>query len=167
MFFNYEKFKKVRNSELFSAFHQIGTYYENLTDRSKKALITDSKILPVMSLLAKKKGLMTFTVLKERIISDLVGFEMAMNSFMYKAYNDKIIQITEAGFSEKIAEVSLPKQEESDTQISLSLDHLLIWFQLWGCCLLVSALVFIFEVFMSKIHLKILKLMHKNRPFIH
>jgi hypothetical protein len=72
----------------------------------------------------------TYVVLKEKILSDLVGFVMDTHSFMIEAYNDKIVQLIESGiigFIWKRINRNYHRTDDSD-QTSLSLDHLLIWF---------------------------------------
>jgi hypothetical protein len=123
------------------------TFYRNLTDGSKRALFTDTQGLAYFQKVIAPKEPPTYIVLKEKIISDYLGIEFPMNHFLFDAYNDKIIQMTETGILQKILEPEKHKPVASDDPVPLSLDHLSIWFLLWIGMLLITAFVFLGEVF--------------------
>jgi hypothetical protein len=92
-----------------------------------------------------------FVILKEKIASEYYGFGMAVNSFMFKAYNDKVAQLHESGIIEWIHRIFKPKKPIiTDKRVSLSLDHLMIWFKLWIGLLLAASLAFFAEFWIGK-----------------
>jgi hypothetical protein len=74
-----------------------------------------------------------------------------VNSFMFKAYNDKVVQLLESGIIEWFLRMFKPRKPiVDDYRVALSLDHLTIWFKLWIGLLLVATSVFLAELFIWK-----------------
>jgi hypothetical protein len=98
-----------------------------------------------------------YVILKEKIASEYFGFGMAVNSFIFKAYGDKIAQLHESGIIEWIFRKYKPKNPPiDDNRVALSLDHLMIWFKLWIGLLLIVSVVFSVELLIGKFQ-KVLK----------
>jgi hypothetical protein len=113
----------------------------NLTDGSKSATFTD--YYGVLEIRNEEKP--TSVVLKEKISSDCIALRMPTNFYLFKAINEKITQMIESGIMEKI----LGKETEKSA-VALSIDHLLIWFKLWGGFLLVASAAFVGEILTRK-----------------
>jgi hypothetical protein len=93
----------------------------------------------------------TYTIMKEKVISDYDGLMLPLNHFMFEALNDKIIQLQESGIMQKLFETSYRNANATDDDPQpLSFTHLIIWFQLWCGLLLISILFFFLEVLMRK-----------------
>jgi hypothetical protein len=114
----------------------------NLTDGSKRALYANNFGL--------RHFKQPYLILKEKIISDLSGLYMTLNSILFKPFNKKIIQMVESGIMEKVLRQKI-KEKEDDQPTVLCIDHLLIWFYLWGGFLLVAGAAFVSEVLTRKI----------------
>jgi hypothetical protein len=130
------------SSEAYRALNQ------NLTDGSNRAIMSHvsfSEPLP-----DPKNA--TYSVVKEKIITDFTGFLIYTNSFMCRGYLDKVMYLVESGIIEKIVSYFKPKKRpEDDDPVALSIDHLLIWFQLWAGCLFIAVVFFFLEILMKKI----------------
>jgi hypothetical protein len=69
-----------------------------------------------------------------------------------EAYLDKVKHLVESGIIENMMSYLKPrKQFKNDDPVALSIDHLLVWFQLWAGLLLISILFFSLEILMAKI----------------
>jgi hypothetical protein len=90
-----------------------------------------------------------FVILKERITSDYFGFGTSVNSFIFKAYGDKLSQLVESGIIEWILR-GLKLSITKDEPVALSLNHLIIWFKLWIGLLLVASVVLSAELWIRK-----------------
>jgi hypothetical protein len=85
-------------------------------------------------------------------MSDFSGLFISTNSLMRESYLDKIMQLVESGIIENIMSYYKPeKQSKDDEPVALSIDHLLIWFQLWAGLLLIAVLFFLLEILVAKI----------------
>jgi hypothetical protein len=92
-----------------------------------------------------------YVILKEKIITNYYGFEMPVNSFMFKPYSDKVSQLKESGIIDWIHSKMRPKKPNiADNRVALSLDHLMVWFKLWFALLLVACVAFFAEIFVGK-----------------
>jgi hypothetical protein len=92
-------------------------------------------------------GPSSFVPLKEKIISDYFVIMEQSRHFFLDVLNDKIVQLHESGIMGKLIEIPKPMENISNSDpVSLSLDHLLIWFQLWLILLLIAACFFFAEV---------------------
>jgi hypothetical protein len=94
----------------------------------------------------------TYAILKEKIITDYSGFLIYTNIFLFDEYMDTVMYLVESGIIEKIAKTYVKKDEPKDDEnVALSIDHLLIWFQLWAALLLIAVLFFLVEIFVAKV----------------
>jgi hypothetical protein len=123
-------------------------FHLNFTDGSNQAIIALASIFRLIGTFETS----SCAILKEKIISDYSGFFLETNSFIFEAYNDNIGRLVESGIIQKLSQnLSQSKQPVENDPIPLSLDHLLIWFQLWGAFLLVAALFFLCEFLMARL----------------
>jgi hypothetical protein len=126
----------------------------SLTDGSKRAFLSIPEDVEDYKNSSLSRGihLPNFAVLKEKVISDYVGISFPTNHFMYDVYNEKIAQLVESGIVQNFLDSSKPKKPiENDKRVPLSVDHLLIWFQLWMGLLVASIVVFLLEASMWRI----------------
>jgi hypothetical protein len=66
-----------------------------------------------------------------------------------EGYLNKINQLVESGIIEKMISYLKPSNRpEDEGHVALSIDHLLIWFQLWAGLLLIAVLFFLLEFLM-------------------
>jgi hypothetical protein len=91
-----------------------------------------------------------FTTLNEKVISDYAGLMIPLNHFMFNVLNDKIMQLQESGIMQKLFKSIYPKYNTITDPVPLSLDHLLIWFQLWAALILISISFFFGEILVNK-----------------
>jgi hypothetical protein len=124
-------------------------FRKSLTDGTNSAMIINS--LAQYFFRVEDKEPQPYVLLKEKIISDYVGVLMQTNHFLFDAYNENIVRMTESGIMQKITEEQLPKPPEDDQPTVLSLEHLLIWFKVWIGLLLITSAVFIIEFVNAKI----------------
>jgi hypothetical protein len=125
----------------------------NLTDGSKQALVmTSYELAYVMHTLNPQN----FVVLKENIITDLEAIILFHKNFLFHAYKDRSVQLLESGIVEKILSDLKPtkKLRSDDDPAVLTLEHLLIWFQLWMGFLAVSTAFFFVELVVGKFSTK-------------
>jgi hypothetical protein len=121
--------------------------HRNLIDGSKRALITEVSLLQPLP--DPKNS--TYAVVKQKIFSDPTGISIYANSFLHQSYLDKIMQLVESGIIENIMSYLKPRNlPKDDERVALSIDHLLIWFQLWAGLLLVAVLFFLLEILFVK-----------------
>lgn len=124
-----------------------------LGDGMNNALITTSDYLKWMTFLTR--GQFKYTQLKERIMSAEVGFVFHVNHFFFKAYNRKMTQMVEGGlfeFYKAHADSSkIPVIMKSDERITLTMDHIGVWFVIWSVGLSVAILCFLIELTALKI----------------
>lgn len=93
-----------------------------------------------------------FSLLKEKIISDNIGFLLDGNSFMFEPINKKVSQFVESGLSQRIMKnyrATNWNDDETGPQV-LTLDHLGAGFGLWLVCICSTILVFLCEVCFQK-----------------
>jgi hypothetical protein len=124
-------------------------FRKSLTDGTNSAMIINS--LAQYFFRVEDKEPQPYVLLKEKIISDYVGVLMQTNHFLFDAYNENVVRMTESGIMQKIIEERKPKPFEDDQQIALSFEHLLIWFKVWIGLLLIASVVFIVEFVNAKI----------------
>jgi hypothetical protein len=91
-----------------------------------------------------------FTVLNEKITSDLFGIPLRLNHFIFDALNEKVARLVESGIVNKIMEEKPSKAGDYEPTV-LTLDHLSIWFYLGMALLLISTFFFVFELFLGKV----------------
>jgi hypothetical protein len=114
--------------------------HRNLIDASKRAIITQVSFLQPLP----DPENSTFAIVKEKIITDFTGMLILINSFLCKGYLEKIMHLVESGIIENIMSNLKPRiQPKNDDPVALSIDHLLIWFQIWAGCLLTAVLFFL------------------------
>jgi hypothetical protein len=125
---------------------------QNLSDGSKKAMV-------VHSMAPEETKDKTFVLLKEKIITDTYGIAFYTNSDFRESYMDKLLQLTNSGIVEKIRRdiEDPPKPPIHAENIRISIDHLLIWFQLWAGLLMVAVLFFLLEILVAKIATVLMK----------
>jgi hypothetical protein len=133
---------------------EYSTLHRNLTDGSKKAMLTKVSLLKPLPDPTNSP----YAVVKEKIFTDLVGLKIDDNSVFYESYLEKVMHLVESGIIEKITSHLKPlkKQSKDDDPVALSIDHLLIWFQLWGGFLMIALLFFLLEIVIAKIRFIIL-----------
>jgi hypothetical protein len=94
----------------------------------------------------------TYAVVKERIFRDFTGLLIQKYSILRQSYMDKITYLVESGIIEKIKNSFNQRIVPNDNEdVALSINHLLIWFQLWVGLLLIAVFIFSLEILMSKI----------------
>jgi hypothetical protein len=91
-----------------------------------------------------------FTVLNEKITSDLFGIPTRLNHFIFDALNEKVARLVESGIINKIMDEQPIKPGDYEPTV-LTLDHLSIWFYLGMALLLISTFFFVFELFLGKV----------------
>jgi hypothetical protein len=107
-------------------FEDYNNFHIYLTDGSNLAMVMGTQELNHVQYLITAK----FVVVKEKILSDLEGIFLQPKSFIFDSYHDKAVHLVASGI--------------------VSIDHLLIWFQLWAGLLLVAVLFFLAEVLSRK-----------------
>jgi hypothetical protein len=128
-------------------FEDYNNFHIYLTDGSNLAMVMGTQELNHVQYLTTAK----FVVVKEKILSDLEGIFLQPKSFIFDSYHDKAVQLVESGIVEyNLAKSKSKKQVKSSGPVALSIDHLLIWFQLWAGLLLVAVLFFLAEVLSRK-----------------
>jgi hypothetical protein len=95
----------------------------------------------------------SYEVLKERVAYDYYGLQLPVNHFIFDALNLKISQLVESGIMDKIAEKYKPEVKPTDPSdpTVLTLDQLLIWFELWFLFLLIATVFFLLEFLLRKL----------------
>jgi hypothetical protein len=106
-------------------------HIENLTkDGAKTGRILASDALDVM--LRQTEGKLKFTKLNEKIITTFWGLRFKSNSFIFKAFNRKVVQLVESGIADVIVKKhmygSKNSEKANDEQPALTLQHLGVWF---------------------------------------
>jgi hypothetical protein len=85
-------------------------------------------------------------------MSDFSGLLVSTDSVLREGYLDKIMQLVESGIIENIMSYNKSKERpKNDDPVVLSIDHLLIWFQLWAGLLLIAVLFFLVEILVARI----------------
>lgn len=128
-----------------------------LFDDSKRGVVVDRNLMN--NLLRLSRGKIEFTQLEERIITDHIDFAFYKNSFMYEAFDKKLVQMVEAGITERIvAKYDSPyKYEEPEGgPVVLTLSHLGVGFQFWLVFLCISIASFVLELLLLLVVKKIL-----------
>jgi hypothetical protein len=106
----------------------------------------------------------TYTIMKEKVISDYIGLMMPLNHFMFDVFNYKMIQLQESGIMQRLMKFSYPKANTTEEDpVPLSIGHLLIWYQLWVALLLISTFFFFVEVLVSKMKNRKQKIHQENK----
>lgn len=99
------------------------------------------------------KGSFRFTPLAEKIISNLNSFAIHKNSFLYSAFNRKVLQLVEAGLAERfISDFDNYYGRATAREggpVVLVYDHLAAGFQIWLMFLGLSFSCFCFELFLK------------------
>lgn len=95
-----------------------------------------------------------YSVLKERVFAEHVGFSFDKKVFFYRPFNRKISQLLEGGIIDhyKSLEPEFPKDREVEGPVVLSLTHIHVWFYIWLIGLSLSLLSFVGELIVSKVH---------------
>jgi hypothetical protein len=95
----------------------------------------------------------TYAVVKEKIMVEINGVKILASNFLLDAYTDKVMHLVESGIIENILSYFKPQKppNNNDDHIALSMDHLMIWFQLWAALLMVAVLFFFCEILMTKL----------------
>jgi hypothetical protein len=94
----------------------------------------------------------TYAVVKEKVISDFSGITVLTKSFLREAYLDKIMSLVESGIIENIMSYYKSKNPpKNDEPAALSLDQLLIWFQLWAGLMMIAVSFLLLEISIMKI----------------
>jgi hypothetical protein len=147
-------------SQCFFRIHKIDKKYsiidnlhkisDLLADGSNNAFITDSEYLSYLEKSSNESK--KFTKLDEKILSNHWGFEFMKNTFIFKAFNRKVVQLVEAGIADLIVkdETSVNHRSSDDEPEKLSLDHLGVWFNIWLVLLTAAALCFLVEFVVSR-----------------
>jgi hypothetical protein len=116
-----------------------------LVDGAKNAIITDSNWLN--NLTNTLNGKLNPTTLNEKILSEYWGFGFSPKNFIFDSFNKIIVKLVESGISEKIIKDHKKEltPEIVEEHIVLTIDHLLIWFQIWLVCLILASFAFFLE----------------------
>jgi hypothetical protein len=125
--------------------NQLKNLFETVTDGGKQAIhhIRESG--------SRYHGPPNYVILKEKIASEYYGFGIPVNSFMFKAYYEKVSQLQESGIIKWIhRKFNETKPIVNDDRVALSIDHLMIWFKLWIGLLLITSVVFLAEIWIGK-----------------
>jgi hypothetical protein len=125
-----------------------------LADGSNNAFITDTEYLRFLE--KSLNGSVKFTVLKEIVLSDYLGFTFNENNFLLKPVNQIITHLYEAGITKLIIdrETEVKYLETVAERVKLSMDHLGVWFYVYAFMLLIATAAFVLEVFVHKICFK-------------
>jgi hypothetical protein len=120
-----------------------------LADDSNVGYVTEDVYLDRLYHISNKT--FNFTVLNEKVLTNYQGFLFFNFDFIFKAFNQKIVQMLEGGILKFIVDKEAPpmKQVEyPDVPIVLGLHHLGVWFHIWAVFLCV-ALLFLFLEFIA------------------
>jgi hypothetical protein len=94
----------------------------------------------------------SYAVVKEKVMTDVSGITLKTDSFLCEVYLEKINYLVESGIIDNLKSYFNPKKRsEKGDPSALSIDHLLIWFQLWAALLMVTVLFFLLEILMAKL----------------
>lgn len=140
----------------------VGIYEELLSENSNAGFIVDSEHLDTIlyhlgtkkiftpSLLGRKPR---FSPLKERIISEYIGFAVNDNSFMFHSINKFVVRCVESGLSNYImSRYQVLKNYSDDVEPKvLTLEHLSAGFCVWLACIAVACIAFFMEICFKKI----------------
>jgi hypothetical protein len=126
--------------------HSYSSIFDLLSDGSNTAFVTDSEFLSFLE--KSSNGTQKFTKLSEKILSNPLGFQFISNDFMFKPFNQKIVQLVESGIADMIIknESSFTRKYVEEEPPPLTLDHLGVWFEIWIVMLSVAGLSFIVEL---------------------
>jgi hypothetical protein len=115
-----------------------------LADGSNNAFITDTQHLAFLE--KSLNGTHKFTVLKEVVLSDYLGFRFPNNDIMFASVTRIVGQLFESGIAKWIVdnEHVQPIQEESGP-VPLSFHHLDVWFYVFLAMITVTTFVFTLE----------------------
>jgi hypothetical protein len=122
-----------------------------LADGANNAFITDTEHLNYLE--KSLNGTKKFTVLKEIVMSDYLGFKYYNNDFMLKPISRIIGQLYESGIAQRIVdnEAALNYEETSTDPVPLSWKHLGIWFYISLGLLIPAVLVFFVEQYVHEL----------------
>lgn len=121
--------------------------YKILVEGANTGIVLDSNELDILVKISKKNN---YTILDEKIISDVDGFVLQRNNFMFQIIDKKVVQFFEAGIMKKFMdEFSNPywSRKEIKGPVVFTLDHLGIGFKICFFCASISLLVFFLEFF--------------------
>lgn len=133
-----------------SAMFRKKNFYALLSDGSSRS---DSDTFNI--LLKLEKGDVSYTKLNERIITDYRSFVFSKNSFVFEAFDRKIVQMFESGMTEKfVRDFSnpYPATKASSQPIVFTLAHLGIGFQVWLVFIFLSCSCFLLELMAKSFH---------------
>lgn len=88
-----------------------------------------------------------YSQLKEKIITDYIGFVLHMQSFIFEQMNRKVVQFVESGLAQKFTEKykrARQSGEEGGPKV-LTLEHLNSGFYIWLVCVCIAVVVFMIE----------------------
>lgn len=132
-----------------------GIHLNLITDDSKSACILERDAIKYLD--ARTKGKFKYTMLSERVMSDLNGFAFQKNHFVSDEFNRRIVQLLESGVIDgifkmynSIYHVHEWKDDDEGPTV-LTFDRLEFWFQVWFYCLIASVLSFVFEHLANKL----------------
>lgn len=132
-------------------------YKKLLIDDSKRGVLTTNYVLRHIRI--QEDGNFKYSLLKEKVISDLDGFAIDRNSFMFEMINQKVVEFVESGATEKIlSKYKYEKvvKEEMGPKV-LNLGHLSAGFNVWLVCIAISISSFAIEIFVASCKIAILK----------
>lgn len=131
--------------------NRLSLFEELLSDNSNGGFIVDSEHLNgILNGLGRTPR---FSLLKERIISEYIGFALNDNSFMLHSINKLVVRFGESGLSNYIADRNhfVKKYSDDFGPKVLSLEHLGAGFCVWLACIAVAFIAFIMEICFKKI----------------
>lgn len=94
------------------------------------------------------------TKLKEKVITDYIGFGLFPHSFMHQVMNRRVVQFVESGLAQKAIRRyrrRLQKHASDDGPQVLSLEHLKAGFCIWLACIAVAVFAFLCERYLVKL----------------
>lgn len=88
-----------------------------------------------------------YSQLKEKIITDYIGFVLHKESFIFDQMNRKVVQFVESGLAQKFMEnyKRARKNGEEGGPKVLTLEHLNAGFYIWLVCVCTAVVVFLIE----------------------
>lgn len=115
---------RIENVKL-SDLHEPEYVSNLLSDSSKRGVAVSSELLA--HLLKASKGKLKINELDEKIISNHVSYTFTKNDYMFKPFNNKLVQLVEAGLADYyVKHYANPYTQEGqmDERVVLTLDHL-------------------------------------------
>jgi hypothetical protein len=122
-----------------------------LADGSNNAFITDTEHLAYLE--KSYNGTKKFTLLKEVVLSDYLGFKFINSDLMFHSVSRIIGQLFESGIAKWIVDNETPRKarQNQPEPVPLTFHHLGVWFYVFLSMLFAACVLFVVENFVHEL----------------